>query len=299
MTNPSQYRCIRTLKTSLARLLDTLLPILEFPRSNSCKLISSIPQIIERDVVVIASFKPETREILELVKVFTELEFETVLIRNIVTGEIPLAETLHFRVLDRENTGFDFGAYRDSMQFIGSPRNLILMNTSLLWNSERLYKIVKKLKDDYKSNRITYLTESLQSTKHGQSFFMHANFDDLTVSGLKDFLESSTKNWRFKRSAVKLGEKAIYKYFESDPRISIDFIFPYELVTRTYEELDIDKSEDWILKHIQSNVCLNPTQHLWLALDLLGFPGYKKTLLRDNPANLRKMPNLEGNSNFS
>jgi hypothetical protein len=43
---------------------------------------------------------------------------------------------------------------------------------------------------------------------------------------------------------------------------------------------------------IELDVHLNPTQHLWPALDFLGFPGFKKSLLKKNPANLRKLPKM-------
>jgi hypothetical protein len=292
MSKPSRFKFQRLLKSRVASLLDAFLLIIEQPRKGESELIEPATLFDAENIAILAAFNETPEETRNVVSALSDAGYSTLVIRNVGTDLSCYEDIGDHKIVNRKNVGFDIGAYRDAFELIGSPTNLILLNTSMYWDKERLTKVADRLKNSESRNTVTYLTESLQGEKHGQSFFLHLKLDSTTMDHFESFMKNETKNWRYKRSAVKYGEKAIFNYFNQNESIGIDFIFSYSVVSQTYLDLEAEFTEDWIKRMIQSNVQLNPTQHLWPALDFLGFPGFKKTLLSKNPANLRKLPKM-------
>jgi hypothetical protein len=287
---PSRFGAIRCYRTIGGKALDAILPLLEFKQNSMSELESGRIKSASKNIAIVASFNENVDEVRRIVQTINEVGYEVLVINNgsLTKAHGELYETQNF--FERRNMGYDFGAYRDSMRLFEFPRNLILMNTSMIWDHRRLARIIHELTSLDLEGRVTYLTESLQGSRHGQSFFIHINVNKTEFSKLKTFLLTKTKNWRFKRSVVKFGEKALFDFFESVPEIQIEFLFPYKEVERSYMLLSEADSEAWIKSHLKKNVKLNPTQHLWPALKKLGFPGIKKTLIKNNPAKLEKIP---------
>ncbi len=293
MGKPSKFRYQRLLKRNLANCLDAFLFIAEYPRKGNSVL--SEPAIIfdGENIAVLAAFNETREEILKIVSALSNAGYSVLVIRNMDGLEKHVENIGIHKIVNRKNLGFDIGAYRDAFELIESPSNIIFLNTSLLWDAEKLTKIASKLRTSNVKNTVTYLTESLQGGKHGQSFFLHLKLDPPSIEDFETFMKLKTKNWQYKRSAVKYGEKAIFNYFDRNESVRINFVFPYSSVKKTYIDLDTEFTEDWIVRLIKLNVFLNPTQHLWPALEALGFPGYKKTLLLRNPAKLDKLPKVK------
>ncbi len=290
MGRPSRFRAIRCCRTIGGKALDAILPLLELRQNSMSELENERIKFASKNIAIVASFNENLDEVKRIVQTINEVGYEVLVINNgsLTKAHGELSDTLNF--FQRRNVGYDFGAYRDSMKLFAFPRNLILMNTSMIWDHRRLARIIHELTSLDLEGRVTYLTESLQGSRHGQSFFIHINVKEKEISKLKTFLLTKTKNWRFKRSAVRFGEKALFDFFKSVPEIQIEFLFPYKEVERSYMLLSQADSEAWIKSHLKKNVKLNPTQHLWPALKKLGFPGIKKTLIKNNPAKLGKIP---------
>ena len=290
MGKPSRFKFQQFLKKIVADFLDVFLLFIEYPRSNDSMMIE-VPRIMnDPNIASLAAFNETHEELLTIVSALSDAGYRVLVIRNVDNLGSQDEIGKEYRIVNRQNRGFDIGAYRDAFQFIESPTNLIFLNTSLYWEAGRLGKIASNVKNN-NVNTVTYLTESLQGEKHGQSFFLHLKLDSTKMHTFQRFMTLKTKNWHYKRSAVKYGEKAIYNYFVGDKSVRIDFIFPYLFVSDTYLKMEAELTEPWIKRLIENFVPLNPTQHLWPALQLLGFPGHKKTLVLDNPANLEKIPN--------
>ncbi len=293
MGKPSKFRIQRLLKKNLANFLDAFLFIAEYPRKSISELREPAKILDAENIAILAAFNETREEVLKIISALSDAGYLVLVIRNVNSQQSQCENIGAHKIVNRKNLGFDIGAYRDAFHFVGTPSNLIFLNTSLFWEAERLKKIASRLRTSDVKNMVTYLTESLQGEKHGQSFFLHLKLDPASMYEFETFMRVKTKNWRHKRSAVKYGEKAIFNYFDKNESIRVNFVFPYLSVKETYIGLDTEFTEDWIVRLIKSNVSLNPTQHLWPALESLGFPGYKKTLLLKNPAKLDKLPKVK------
>jgi len=197
-------------------------------------------------------------------------------------------ETLNNMTFSRVNKGYDFGAFRDAIRSIQQADQLLLINSSMYWNISKFEKILVNLQMEKFEAIATYLTESLQTNRHGQSFFLHFVFhpDSFTISHLKEFFQENIRNTRFKRTAVLYGEYGIYKFLEEKP-IRISFICEYNVVVKTYLNSQDSLTEKWVLSLLEKQVPLNPTQHLWWAAFDCGLPGIKKSLVKFNPAGVK------------
>jgi hypothetical protein len=276
----------------LASSLDFCLPILELFRSSNSKLEGKEIRFESENIAILAAYNEEPTVILSVKRMLAEVGFDCIVIFNCPESDDTKDFLVKSGFLVRRNVGFDFGAYRDSMQLIGKPTNLILMNTSMFWDLSLLKGIVNNLSQKNVQNTVTYLSESFQGVWHGQSYFIHLKLDSLHLNELKTHLRTNTKNWRFKRSAVKRGEKALFRFFLAQRNIHVDFLYPYESVVSTYLSLEEKTSELSVRNLLLNDVPLNPTQHLWPALSSLNFPGVKKTLVNQNPAGLQKVPSI-------
>jgi hypothetical protein len=292
MVRPSQFKINRQLKMWAANSVDFCLPILELFRSSDSKLEGKEIRFESKNLAILAAYNEDPKVILSIKRMLAEVGFDCVVIYNCPENSATKDFLVESGFLVRSNVGFDFGAYRDSMQLFGEPTNLILMNTSMFWDLNRLKGIVSNLSQKSPPNSVTYLVESFQGVWHGQSFFIHLKLDSLHLNELKKYLRTNTKNWRFKRSAVKRGEKALFRFFLAQRNMHVDFLYPYESVVSAYLSLGEKTSELSVRNLLLNDVPLNPTQHLWPALSSLNFPGVKKTLVNQNPAGLEKVPSI-------
>lgn len=137
------------------------------------------------------------------------------------SGNIKNKNRFH-RIIVRKNRGRDLAGYRDAINLVLSEgltfKKFILINNSVVWNTENAINIYEKLLEstaDY-----TGVTSSYQKYFHIQSFA-------ICIDGTKirRFLSlSQWRNWRIKRNIVALGEVSLTRrLLEND--FSVEALF--------------------------------------------------------------------------
>jgi len=207
-------------------------------------------------------------------------------------------------VIIRKNQGYDFGAWRDAIEFLALPRaetqELILANDSLFGPIRPLASMLEKL--DYAQADIWGLTESWQYRYHLQSFFLAFGRTALNSAVFGKFWDS-VRPVPVKSFIVRAYEIGITQAMTKGG-LRCAAVWPYQslvsLVTRDEVEKLIPIEEDDFGKldpvHITRKlhvlrlrdavarrIPLNPSADLWRQLLLLEFPFIKRELLRDNP----------------
>lgn len=125
----------------------------------------------------------------------------------------PLILNLSCSYILRKNIGRDIGMLRDAIQILMIPndgRNLIWMNSSCNWEFNKLKAMINSERKIPTGN-VVAMTDSWRGGFHLQSFFffVHSEYK----SNFAHFFSSgSVKNWRYKRTAVQRGEKALSKF---------------------------------------------------------------------------------------
>jgi hypothetical protein len=207
-------------------------------------------------------------------------------------------------VIVRRNVGYDFGAWRDALDFLNLPRaeteEIIFANDSVFGPLLPLGDTLRRL--DYGKADIWGLTESWQVRYHLQSFFLAFGPKAIRAEAFGTFWRA-VRPVPVKAYVVKEYEIGITQAMVRGG-LSCAALWEYEallkLVSRdAMEKLFVaDESElgkaDPVLKKrklqvlrirdgVARRVALNPTSDLWRQLLLAGFPFIKRELLRDNP----------------
>jgi hypothetical protein len=134
-----------------------------------------------------------------------------------------------FQTLLRPNRGRDLAAFRDVLQLtknVGLNSTVILLNSSCFWSAEKLMNV---LSQQINRSAINFMTDSYQGTYHMQSYFLTIPFNYLDMT--RDFFRNNIRNWKFKRSAVIMGEKKLHKYL-SELSIPINALYPATLLEK-------------------------------------------------------------------
>ncbi len=213
-------------------------------------------------------------------------------------------------VILRRNIGYDFGAWRDAVDYLGLPRagteEVILANDSVFGPLTPLGDVLRRL--NYEKADIWGLTESWQVRYHLQSFFLAFGPAALRAPAWQKF-------WRAVRPVpMKFYIVNAYEVGITQAMVKGGLrcaaLWPYEklikLVNREEleklilaEESEIGKADPiQITRKLQvlrirdgvaRRVALNPTSDLWRQLLLTGFPFIKRELLRDNPSKVEDL----------
>jgi hypothetical protein len=191
-------------------------------------------------------------------------------------------------VILRKNVGLDLAAVRDALKILGSDwHHLILINDSVVWPEGNFQRVISAVLNFNEEFAVLGLIDSFQRTHHVQSFFLAANqhsVKELFYAYMK------FKNWRFKRSIVTFGEIPI-KFNLHQVGISILPLISYRDLEAAYLLGPSLNNDDVDVKQLlKEGVALNPTQHLWRMLLANDFGCLKRSLVRDNPANLQYPP---------
>lgn len=206
-------------------------------------------------------------------------------------------------IIIRKNQGYDFGAWRDAIEFLQLPRpeteELILANDSIFGPIKPLAPMLAKL--DYSKADIWGLTESWQERYHLQSFFLafgpaaihsetfakfwrrvrpvpvkayivHAYEIGVTQAMLKGELRCEAL-WRYE-TLIKAVDRA-----ELERLVEADFESEQKDPINVTRKLQVLRIRDAVARRQP----LNPTSDLWRQLLLTGFPFIKRELLRKNP----------------
>ena len=191
-------------------------------------------------------------------------------------------------VINRENTGRDFGAYRSAVtRFSGFLDETIFANSSMYWSKGSFSKIVNKIYD-FSESDILFMTESLFPWQHGQTYFIWFSKGAIQKSAhLMAF--KNVRNWKSKKLLVWNEELTLFRRL-TQAGFSVDFLFTYSELVKNFLSLgatqDLFNATDYedISDRIAHKVYLNPTIH-FAPLMYQGFQIYKASLLR-NPASM-------------
>ena len=207
-------------------------------------------------------------------------------------------------VIVRRNIGYDFGAWRDALDFLGLPRaetqEVILANDSVFGPLTPLGDILRRL--NYAKADVWGLTESWQVRYHLQSFFLafgpaalrseafgkfwksvrpvpvksyvvHAYEVGITQAMMKGGLRCAAL-WGYE-SLIKQTNRDVLAKLIEDEETDLAKQDPIHITRK----LQILRIRDGVARRM----ALNPTSDLWRQLLLSGFPFIKRELLRDNP----------------
>ncbi len=207
-------------------------------------------------------------------------------------------------VIVRRNIGYDFGAWRDAIDFLGLPRTeteeIIFANDSVFGPLAPLGDILRRL--DYTKADIWGLTESWQLRYHLQSFFLAFGPAALRSEAFRDFWDS-VRPVPVKSFIVHAYEVGVTQAMVKGG-LRCAALWSYEGLMRAansegLEKLLVAEENEFrrndpihitrklhvlrIRDGVARRVALNPTSDLWRQLLLSGFPFIKRELLRDNP----------------
>jgi Rhamnan synthesis protein F len=214
----------------------------------------------------------------------------------------------------RKNIGYDFGAWRDAIDYLGLPRadtqEVILANDSVFGPLLPLGDTLRRL--NYAKADIWGLTESWQTRYHLQSFFLAFGPKALRAEAWGKFWDS-VRPVPLKAYIVREYEIGV-THAMMKGGLSCAAIWGYEalvrLVNRAELEKLIEEDESDIGKNdpiqitrklqvmrirdgVARRVPLNPTSDLWRQLLISGFPFIKRELLRDNPTKVEDVGDWE------
>jgi hypothetical protein len=204
-------------------------------------------------------------------------------------------------VVQRQNFGLDFGAWRDIMPEIRRRwpvlQEMLLMNDSVLGPIYPMEPLIQAMRNG--GDGLFGLTDSLQGRPHLQSYLLLAHGAPV-VEDLMRFLQNlyiSHSKWLL----VRMGEVRLSQWMRRRGHY-VAALFGYQ---RLVEVIVADSEErrrlQWVYKRLQNldqlstdaaisvlhHWPLNPTHHLWRVLvTRFDFPFLKTELIRRNPARL-------------
>jgi len=227
---------------------------------------------------------PLTLASIELLDEVRTLGFKILHVDNFDKNENP--GLVNFSsTFSRRNSGYDLAAVRDALRLLVTPPDeLLIINSSVHYFPRGITKIVNLAR--ISPLDVVGITESLQTRRHIQSYFFYSR----TKTGVSALMleYGRMRNWKTKRATVAYGEIRMMTRMESE-EVRVGALISYQELTdvalRNPTSID-----DAVLKDIKAGRTLNPTQHLWKALFILGMPLIKKTLLHQNPARLVDAP---------
>jgi lipopolysaccharide biosynthesis protein len=204
-------------------------------------------------------------------------------------------------MVQRQNFGLDFGAWRDLMPEVrrrwSGPNELLLANDSVLGPIHPMAPTIEALRTG--GHGLFGLTESLQGGPHLQSYLLLARGSS-AVDDLMHFVQTlhiSHSKWILvQRSEVRLSPwmrrrgHRVAALFGYDRLVKATIADTAEreslrLVYKRLQNLD-QLSTDAAIKALH-RWPLNPTHHLWRVLaGRFDYPFLKTELIRRNPAHL-------------
>ncbi len=174
-----------------------------------------------------------------------------------------------FRTLLRPNRGRDLAAFRDVLQLtknVGSNSTVILLNSSCIWSVEKLMNVLSKR---INQNSVNFMTDSYQGSHHMQSYFLAIPYNYLEKT--REVFKNNVRNWRFKRSAVIMGEKKLHKHL-NDLAIPINVLYPATILEKRtgFEKSNTNYSKDFANELLQMGApFLKKTS--WNTSQLIGY----------------------------
>lgn len=205
-------------------------------------------------------------------------------------------------VLVRRNIGYDFGAMREGLEYLGLPRKntemVLIANDSIYGPLGPLDDLVGRI--DFERADFWGATDSWQQRYHIQSYLVAAGPKVLQSKAWKDFWKRvrpvRAKSWVVFKYELGLSQAIVRGGY------SVGALWRYHDLVRNVNQAwlmeprrDMPVSAEPMMSmrfihthRIRHNVAtrtpLNPTSDLWRQLIQAGFPFIKRELLRDNPS---------------
>lgn len=192
--------------------------------------------------------------------------FKVILVLNAEDVECyPKIEAVAEIVALRQNTGFDFGAWGDICRHLPNVWDselLLFANDSLIGPFGDLSKTIKRIEES--DAELFYLTDSVDTVHHFQSFFWGLKGRGLKNDLVRDFITGIT-NQESKNACILLYELSLRT-------VAVDLAGLKPLALFPIGELA--KYDDVLIQTV------NPTHHHWLELIERGFPFIKADFCR-------------------
>lgn len=194
------------------------------------------------------------------------------------------------KLINRVNSGYDFGAYQAGLAILRPLRNLIdeilLMNNSVYKLHDSLTPLMSSVRNS--SFDVTSITNSREKGSHLQSYFLHLKkpvlgkdefwnwFEDLEVSNSR-FVTIDKLEIPFAQIIESFG-------FSSGALWDFNNLFDFYFSSAASSLLlDFRREWGWFVgsREILAGKMLNPTHYMWPHLLELGCPFLKKDLFRN------------------
>lgn len=288
---PSLNPAIRNSRHLAGRAIDLVLSFGAKALSNKSQVIESRINSLEEPAKLLIfhtfSMGKLDSNVLAVVEAFSNDSWRICLISNGPFDAKALPEEIDYVL--RNNRGFDFGGYRDALRLYDAKKadRILLLNDSMIWSAKELLKLASQNVGDLE-NSVWALTSSDQVSHHLQSFFYLLSGKNVT------FMEEleALPNFAIKRMAVSQGELRLSRRLK-ERGVNLMAFYEYgELTEKVLSSDDHFNVQEEVLVRLNRGISLNPTQHLWEALEKLSFPGVKKSLICKNPERLSKIPKL-------
>lgn len=304
---------IRLTKVIRTRLIPHLTAVLRFVFSPK-QLISAWPEgdvQLGPKVALFVHFDSRGvvhEHVLHYVRSLADAGFSVVFVTNSGRRLHPAAlaqlQPICARVLVRRNLGYDFGAWREAIEYLGLPRPdtsiLILANDSVYGPLRPMGEILNMI--NFEHADVFGLTECWLSRYHLQSYFLAFGSRVLQSEAWSKFWTrvrpAPSKYWVIPHYEIGLSQALVRAGFRCQalwPYMQlIDHVDPALLGDeKEKDQKTVDpivkarkKHAMWIRTSAVENSPMNPTTDLWRQLLVGGFPFIKRELLRDNPTNV-------------
>jgi lipopolysaccharide biosynthesis protein len=237
--------------------------------------------------------------VLFYLRALREAGFEIVLVSN-GKGLTPRALTrvlpLCAAALSRENVGYDFGAYRDGLRFLGDPSRfdqVLLANDSVYGPLFDLNDTLARCDD---SADLWGITDSWSGRYHLQSFFLLLGRAALVSPRFNrfwnDMLLVQSKNWVIRHYEIGLTQALLRD------GLTCTALFPYRVAAADlamaahagqFEDRALTTTmQDFfelVFDRVERGLPLNPMHQFWdHMIAVLRCPFIKRELLARNPA---------------
>jgi hypothetical protein len=200
-------------------------------------------------------------------------------------------------ILIRRNIGYDFGAMREGLEYLGLPRAdtqlVLLVNDSIYGPLAPLEPILARI--DLETADLWGATESWQARYHLQSFFLAAGRAALTSPAWHRFWRGvrpvKSKTWVIRHYEIGLTQcllragircAALWSYKDLVRNVDVDTVTEQAPDDPLLKMRHIHAFR--IRHYAATRTPLNPNSDLWRQLLLGGFPFIKRELIRLNPS---------------
>lgn len=277
----------------------------------------------DEHVALLSTFRPLGRGVQPLlvyVRALQQNGLKVIIIdttEDLPKGDETTLRSIADHYLRRENTGWDFSSWLSVVSIFPDleavAKRIFLLNDS---NIGPLYDLSPLIQPHHlaQTNDVWGITESLQVSRHLQSYFLAFEEPALKAKVLSRF----AKHYTFpsmKDEIIAEGEVALTQFLISDS-LRVGALISYTDVTQRFaqgvhEKIDLLRKSDiqsgseslnnlrtsdyevaWIfniLNQVHQHSFLNPTHTFWKEIYEMGSPFIKRELLTKNPTSV---PNL-------